>query len=264
MTNPTMRDTESPPAEDKTTPLNEGEGERLRRGLWLRVGVAGVLIAALLGGLSVLDEMSAPEKPSLAVATAPLPAAAPALTAPAAPVQVPAFLTDAVAGIPDTPSTPDHEAEQGAAQEGSAEPTLNAPLQADAPALRPLTPPASARAQAMLRPSAATSAARQPAPSPAAELARPPVVAHAPASRPLSQAVARAAASGGMLLQLGVFNSTAHAEELRAKLELNGIPAQIESRVQVGQLAHREEAEQMREKLKKLGLDGGVLVATKK
>ena len=54
------------------------------------------------------------------------------------------------------------------------------------------------------------------------------------------------------------------AEELRAKLELNGIPAQIEARVQVGPFANREEAEQMRDKLRKLGLEGGVLVATKK
>ncbi|MBP7965883.1 MAG: SPOR domain-containing protein [Burkholderiaceae bacterium] len=72
------------------------------------------------------------------------------------------------------------------------------------------------------------------------------------------------AAGGGYLLQLGVFHNTASAEELRATLELNGIPAQIESRVQVGPFANRAEAEQAREKLKKLGLEGGMLVTTKK
>lgn len=72
------------------------------------------------------------------------------------------------------------------------------------------------------------------------------------------------AAGGSYLLQLGVFHNTASAEELRATLELNGIPAQIESRVQVGPFANRAEAEQAREKLKKLGLEGGMLVTAKK
>ena len=66
------------------------------------------------------------------------------------------------------------------------------------------------------------------------------------------------------LLQLGVFNNTTNAEELRTKLELNGIPAQIESRVQVGPFKSRLEAEQVRNKLKQLGMEPGMLVATKK
>ena len=62
---------------------------------------------------------------------------------------------------------------------------------------------------------------------------------------------------------MGVFNNVANAEDLRAKLELNGIPATIEARVQVGPFASREEAEAARAKLKELGLDGGLLLTMK-
>jgi len=60
-------------------------------------------------------------------------------------------------------------------------------------------------------------------------------------------------------VQLGVFNNVANAEELRAKLELNGIPSQIEARVQVGPFGSRQEAEEARQKLSGLGLEPGDL-----
>lgn len=66
------------------------------------------------------------------------------------------------------------------------------------------------------------------------------------------------------LLQMGVFTNVANAEELRAKLELAGIPAQIEARVQVGPFTSRQEAEQAREKLKSLGMAPGLVMAAHK
>jgi DedD protein len=66
------------------------------------------------------------------------------------------------------------------------------------------------------------------------------------------------------LLQMGVFSSVANAEELRARLELAGVPTQIEARVQVGPFASRQEAEQARDKLKELGLEPGLVVAARK
>jgi DedD protein len=66
------------------------------------------------------------------------------------------------------------------------------------------------------------------------------------------------------LVQMGVFNNIANAEELRAKLELAGVPSHIEARVQVGPFSSREEAESAREKIAALGLDPGILMATKK
>jgi DedD protein len=113
----------------------------------------------------------------------------------------------------------------------------------------------------MLKPSE-TIVSAKPAPTPTyiAPLVRAPRQA-APASRPLTQPPGQTSV---FLLQMGVFNNPVNAEELRAKLELNGIPSQIESRVQVGPFKNRQEAEQMREKLKQLGMETGMLVATKR
>jgi DedD protein len=66
------------------------------------------------------------------------------------------------------------------------------------------------------------------------------------------------------LIQVGVFNNIANAEELRAKIVAGGVPARIEARVQVGPFASREEAEQAREKLKALGVEPGLVVAARK
>ena len=63
----------------------------------------------------------------------------------------------------------------------------------------------------------------------------------------------------GYAVQAGVFSDAQRAEELRAKLMLNGIPSTMEARVQVGPFQSREEAESAREKLKALGIDGILL-----
>jgi len=105
-------------------------------------------------------------------------------------------------------------------------------------------------------PAATSPAAR---PEPARELARGPAAPRrAPASRPITQAGERQYA-----LQVGVFGNVANAEDLRAKLELHGIPSSIEARVHVGPFRTREEADAARARLKELGLDGGLLVTMK-
>ncbi|KAF0166518.1 MAG: cell division protein [Rhodocyclaceae bacterium] len=89
-----------------------------------------------------------------------------------------------------------------------------------------------------------------------------PIVAaphRAPASRPVTQAVERRYA-----LQMGVFGNMANAEDLRAKLVANGIPATIEARVSVGPFRTRQEVDAARAKLKELGLDDGLLITTRK
>ena len=63
----------------------------------------------------------------------------------------------------------------------------------------------------------------------------------------------------GFAVQAGVFADAQHAEELRAKLTLNGIPSTMEARVQVGPFKTREEAEAARQKLKALGVEGILL-----
>ena len=61
-------------------------------------------------------------------------------------------------------------------------------------------------------------------------------------------------------MQAGVFADPRRAEELHARLTLEGIPSTIEARVQVGPFKSREEAEAAREKLKTLGIDSVMLM----
>jgi DedD protein len=56
-----------------------------------------------------------------------------------------------------------------------------------------------------------------------------------------------------------VFADPRRAEELHAKLTLEGIPSTIEARVQVGPFKTKEEAEVAREKMKTLGIDAVML-----
>lgn len=65
------------------------------------------------------------------------------------------------------------------------------------------------------------------------------------------------------VLQLGVFGKPANAEALRARLEQNGIPASIDTRVRVGPFATRAAAEAARLKLKQLGLNDSMLMPLK-
>lgn len=236
-------------------PSERSENADLKKSLINRVAIAGVLIIALLGGLAVLDQLNAPQATRQPAVTAPI-----AITEPAPPAP------STVEEKPAEPAVPEEVAkteEPAVEPETSAPPTASTkPLRAEHPE-RPLTKPAEPR-QAMLKPSEPLLPAKRP--EPVAELAKIPHAPHAPhtvapASRPLIRSMAQ---SRVFLLQLGVFSNMANAEELRAKLELNGIPTQIETRVHVGPFNSQLEVEQVREQLKKLGLQDGVLVTAKK
>ena len=159
--------------------------------------------------------------------------------------------------VEQKPEAPKVEAVPSAAEEDKTE---TPPI--GAKPLKPLTVPAEAR-PASIRPAAPVTMAR-PSEAPARELApRVAAAGHAPASKPLSGPQA-SDNRPVFVVQMGVFNNLANAEELRAKLELAGIPAQIEARVKVGPFGSREEAEAARKKLIELGLEPGFLTAGKK
>jgi DedD protein len=239
------------------TPETESTADTaLKRRLLNRIAVAAVVMVGLLGSLAIFDALNAPEPAPPKMAAAP--AAAPpkeetvAPEKPAEPVAAPA-----VEAKPE--STQVAKAGEEAVPEGTASP--------GAPPLQPLTPekrltkPATGRTASM-RPSEPVPPAASPAarPDPAREIAQAPTAPRrAPASRPITQAGERQYA-----LQMGVFGNLANAEDLRAKLELNGIPSSIEARVHAGPFKSREEAELARAKLKELGLDGGLLLTLKK
>ncbi|WIM05254.1 MAG: SPOR domain-containing protein [Candidatus Nitricoxidivorans perseverans] len=210
----------------------------MRKALLKRAAIAGVLVVALLGGLALFDALYMPPAGEPAVRTAALP---------------PAPAPEAA-----KPAEPEAQTEETAAEkeEIAAEPErTSAPLVSLPPAKteRPLTPPAHAR-PAAVRPSEPMAVIRKP--EPARELAR-----HAPPSRPLTRV---AETTRQYVVQMGVFNNVANAEELRSKLEAAGVPTQIEARVQVGPFATRQEAELAREKLRSLGMESGILVGMRK
>ncbi len=228
----------------------------LKRRLLHRIAVAAVVMVGLLGSLAIFDALNAPTPAPAKMATAPVPVTPPkeevaAQEKPAEPVTEPAS---------EAKAEPAQVAQvEAAVPEGTASPGAP-PLQPLPPEKR-LTKPATGRT-ASVRPSESVPPAASPAarPDPARELAQAPTASRrAPASRPITQAGERQYA-----LQMGVFGNLANAEDLRAKLELNGIPSSIEARVHAGPFKTREDAELARAKLKELGLDGGLLLTLKK
>lgn len=87
-----------------------------------------------------------------------------------------------------------------------------------------------------------------------------PVARVASTSSATSSRISTSPAPPAFLVQAGVFANYGNAEELRNKLAAAGIPAQIESRVQIGPFASKQEAAAAQAKLRALGLDGGMLL----
>ena len=252
------------------TPIPETDPtaeDALRRRLLNRIAIAAVVVVGLLGSLAMFDAIYAPS-PRVATRVATLPSnteppktAEPVREQPPAAVPVPPKPDETVAPVAES-AKPESVAmaktEAPAVPERTASP--GSPPLLPLPAEKPLTRPATSR-PASVRPSEPVPAAASPAarPDPARELAQSHVAPRrAPASRPITQATERQFA-----LQMGVFNNYANAEDLRAKLELHGIPSTIETRVHVGPFSSREEADAARAKLKELGMDGGLMVTMK-
>lgn len=258
-----------------TTRPEPDDDDSLRKRLLQRVTIAGAVVIFLLAVLALFDSLyvQQPEKPAMNVATtAPVAEEKPGEAKSAeADEEKPAESPES----PAAPATPVAEKDVAAEPERTAEPTGTLPA---ARVERPLTVPATAH-PAMLRPAEPAPVVEKPEPAkevarvvpvpagtsgkPAAAPAKPAVAETkgAPAPGPIARAVE---AAGQFLLQMGVFSSVANAEELRARLELAGVPAHIEARVQVGPFATRQEAEQAREKLKSLGMDPGLIMAARK
>lgn len=246
---------------------NNHEEDQLRRRLVNRIAIAGVLIVALLGGLAIVDAIYTP-------APAPEPQAPKLAELPAAPEEKKA--EEPKEGQEATASAEKGEAKQEEASdakdktktaEAVPEKTESVPVAAPpkelagAKPIKPLTLPATPR-QASIKPPEAPRVARE-EPAKAVARATPPSSRpiHAPASKPLTQT---AEAERHYQLQLGVFANLSNAEELRAKLELAGIPAHIEARVHVGPFSSKEEAEAAQVKLSAMGINPGILMATKR
>jgi DedD protein len=247
------------------TPIPETDStadDALKRRLLNRIAIAAVMVVGLLGSLAMFDAIYAPSHP-VATKVAALPPRQEAPPAPEPAKEEPAAATEAKPGEPAAVTKPESaviaKVEEKAVPEGTASP--GAPPLLPLPPEKPLTKPATSK-PASMRPSEPVPPAASPAarPEPARELAQSHAAPRRAAPlRPLTQAAERQYA-----VQMGVFSNVANAEDLRAKLELHGIPSTIEARVHAGPFATREEASAARAKLKELGLDGGLLVTMKK
>lgn len=237
--------TDMNPASDSTpaaTVENALDDSALKKRLLSRMAVAGVVILGLLGGLAVFDVLNKPQAPAL-----------PKMAA--APIESPAVTEAEKSGE----TTREDAKGEVAAEPERTETVLESPKSA-----KPLTLPATPHSASIKPPLPAVAPAK---PEARHEIAKTipertaPVAATtpaaAPAHKPLAQVVEGAKR---FLVQVGVFSNHANAEELVTRLHEAGIPAQIESRVQVGPFASRAEADAARVKLKTLGIDDGLLV----
>ena len=246
-------------------------GPFLKRAAW-----AGVLIAALLGGLVWLERN--PPTPAETPLVAPFSGASPA-----APDALPR-------GAPPMPSAAEVEnmvaerTQAGDASTDAAPELTSAPVVVDAPArVDDAPPPADGAPRLVLEGEGDASAETATAPAATAtqvsEADVPPPDALAPATAdsapsagapapkadaPAKQAdTANPTVSDGYLVQLGVFASPKNALALREKVEALGIPTHIESRVVVGPFRDRAEAAKAREKLRTSGLGKGLVLPTR-
>jgi DedD protein len=234
---------------------DQGELSDIKRKLAWRMGFAGLMIVGLLGGLALFDYLSNQPLDAGASApqfTEPVPVAKKTVTQPLTPAEpLPEAKEIKEAAIPEATTAPVDKAA----------PKLDLPPRPEI-AAHPVLPRATQPATRVVGQVNAPAAA---APAPSSR----PLEARAPATattttplRQVAEAPPPAAPVrlySGFALQAGVFADPRRAEELHAKLILEGIPSTIEARVQVGPFKTREEAEAARAKMKALGIDAVML-----
>ena len=230
---------------------DQGELSDIKRKLAWRMGFAGLMIVGLLGGLALFDYLSNQPVDANANApqfTEPVPVAKKAVTQPLTPAEpLPEAKEIKEAAIPEATTAPVDKAA----------PKLDLPPRPEI-AAHPVLPRASQPATRVVGQVNAPAAA---APSARPVETRAPTAPSAPARQDTEMAPPAAPLRlySGFALQAGVFADPRRAEELHAKLTLEGIPSTIEARVQVGPFKTREEAEAARAKMKALGIDAVML-----
>lgn len=198
----------------------------LRQRLILRIVMAGIAIAALLGGLAAIDRYYAPPPP-------PPPALTAALKS----------LTDKTAEIPSA-----------AAPERTASPSIAPVAEAQVPVMTTLGGTIKTTESPTLAPTKEMiTESHHSVAKPSVDQPSPPNVLAGDQNMP-----------NKFVLQMGIFNDVANALHLNEKLKQGGIPSRIEARVQVGPFKTRAEAESVRAKLIGLGITAGPLIPVRK
>ena len=217
-----MNDT---PYAEIAPPRETMDEEALRKRLVSRIAIAGVVIVALLGGLALIDTLYV--APATPVPKTQTPQAIEVTDAPGAAIAISA------AAKPESPQP-------------EAVPTIKRQAEPEETASPSLPLPKETRPAIAGNATSKTEAA---------------VATHSMVSRPLTRDKGLQA-EHGFVLQMGVFRDVSNAQELLAKIQKAGVPAQIEARVQVGPFKTRQEADEARAKLTAAGFDAGLLMAT--
>jgi DedD protein len=232
--------------------INEGKSDLsdIKRKLAWRMAFAGLMIVGLLGGLALFDYLSTQQADtgfSAPQFNEPVPVPKKTVTQPVTPAEPLSEIKESV--VPEASTAPvDKSAPKldlPPRPEVAAQPALPRASQPAARAVAPVSPPASVSAKpAEARAQAASAASARPE----------------PAVQTVQAQQAPMRLYSGFALQAGVFADPRRAEELHARLTLEGIPSTIEARVQVGPFKTREEAEAARVKMKALGIDAVMLM----
>lgn len=233
----------------------DGYEDVLRQQLVRRIGIAGVLIVALIGSLALFDAVFVPDTSAPAAKKAvPVQSAMPDMASDKSAENATPADAPAATASDKTPETAPETAPIAPTEPKTGEAAKPAsPSAPAAPVTKQITrPDVKAAAPVKAAPEVAAAPTLPPvAPPPAAPVAKPePVQKEQTPIHPLSS---------GYLVQMGVFSNLSNAEELKSRLDKAGIPSHIEARVQVGPFKNKAEAEAARKKLADMGLSGLLL-----
>lgn len=226
-----------------------------KKTLLVRIGIAGVLILAMIGALALFEQQQKQPAPD-----APESRKSPG-TAPSPPT--PALQNQAGGPIAEPPAAAPAKPEPPAEPERSGPPQVAEPgAGGKASGVKPPVDKALPAAAEDTHPRLIVGRGSEPPP-----LAKSPAPQSPPPARPAtleSPPLARPAGGSGFLVQVGVFSNLGNAEELRKKLADAGIPAQIEARVHVGPFATQAEAAAAQQKLKSIGMEPGMVLPARR
>lgn len=239
-------------------PLDEQETQ-LRQKLLKRLGIAGAMALVLLGVLAFFDYLSTRrEEPPAKVFTKPVPVpprkeVTQPLSSSTSSTNLSTESTTTTLPPPEAPARSEAPASTPTAVPAKPSATPTSPTPAK-PSVQP--PPGATRTQITVPEASAAPSIESPRPQPIRSEAATASPRAVPVPPPAPAASGLARLLSGYAVQAGVFTNARAAEELHAKLALNGIPSTLEARVQIGPFKTRAEAEAAKKKLKELGIDG--------
>lgn len=230
---------------DKPDPiLQQKEQQQLKKQLLWRLGIAGTLIAVVLGAISWLDreeknpppEVQTPQIAPTVISVTAIPSPTPAPIEPTPEAASAPAATEVPTPAP-TPTT--RPRNQTAPNQTQIEAISNVPKRAtESPSVK--------------KPSTTPIASTEPSAEPKFKLN---TTELGLSTTPKTQFPKASNTQLGYSVQAGVFLHSNNAEKLLAQIQAAGIPAYLETRVQIGPFKTKAEAEAAVKKLRKLGIE---------